>query len=145
FSGGANPLGIALMLAGGILAVACGGLFVVRGEGTPAPFDAPRQFVAAGPYRYVRNPMYIGALLVLFGFGLYRQSVSIVLFSLAWILGAHLFVLFYEEPALRGKFGKSYEDYCRAVPRWIPGVRSRECLPIRVHSRSFAAVFSGCG
>ena len=117
---GAVPAGIGFMLPGGALALACVGLFVVRGRGTPAPFDAPKQFVAAGPYRYMRNPMYIGAWLVLIGFGLYRRSASILLFCLVWILGAHLLVLCYEEPTLRRKFGKSYEDYCRLVPRWIP-------------------------
>src|SRR5260370_30636727 len=58
-SGWARTLGIAAMAAGGTLAFACVATFVTRGEGTPAPFDPPRQFVAVGPYRFVRNPMYI--------------------------------------------------------------------------------------
>jgi protein-S-isoprenylcysteine O-methyltransferase Ste14 len=97
-------LGIALMVAGGILAFACVATFVIRGEGTPAPMDPPRKFVAAGPYQVVRNPMYIGGFIVLFGFGLYEQSPIILLFTLPWLLLAHLFVILYEEPHLRATF-----------------------------------------
>jgi protein-S-isoprenylcysteine O-methyltransferase Ste14 len=114
------PLGIALMTAGGVLAFACVATFVTRGEGTPAPFDPPRKFVAAGPYRFVRNPMYIGGFVVLFGFGLYEQSPIILLFALPWLLSAHLFVIAYEEPHLRSTFGETYGAYCRSVRRWLP-------------------------
>ena len=92
-----RALGIALMAAGGTLAFACVATFVTRGEGTPAPFDPPRKFVAAGPYRFVRNPMYIGGFIVLLGFGLYEQSPAILLFTLPWLLMAHLFVVVYED------------------------------------------------
>ncbi len=113
-------LGIALMAAGGTLAFACVATFVTRGEGTPAPMDPPRKFVAAGPYRFVRNPMYIGGFIVLFGFGLYEQSPAILLFTLPWLLLAHLFVVLYEEPHLRATFGAPYDAYCRSVRRWLP-------------------------
>lgn len=102
------------------LTVACIGSFVVRGSGTPAPFDAPRRVVAAGPYKYVRNPMYLGGLALLVAFGFYLRSPSVLVFSIAWIAVVHLAVVFLEEPDLRRKFGDSYRDYCRAVPRWIP-------------------------
>jgi protein-S-isoprenylcysteine O-methyltransferase Ste14 len=115
-----RALGIALMAAGGTLAFACVTTFVTRGEGTPAPFDPPRKFVAAGPYKFVRNPMYIGGFIVLFGFGLYEQSATIVLFTLPWLLLAHLFVIVYEEPHLRATFGMPYDAYCRSVRRWLP-------------------------
>jgi protein-S-isoprenylcysteine O-methyltransferase Ste14 len=120
FSGWTPALGIALMSVGGTLAVACIATFVTRGEGTPAPMDPPRKFVAAGPYRFVRNPMYIGGFLVLAGFGLYEQSPAILLFALPWLLLAHLFVILYEEPHLRTTFGVPYDDYCRSVRRWLP-------------------------
>jgi protein-S-isoprenylcysteine O-methyltransferase Ste14 len=118
--GWTRPLGTALMAAGGILAFACVATFVTRGEGTPAPFDPPRKFVAAGPYRFVRNPMYIGGFIVLLGFGLNEQSPAILLFTLPWLLLAHLFVILYEEPHLRASFGAPYEAYCRSVRRWLP-------------------------
>jgi protein-S-isoprenylcysteine O-methyltransferase Ste14 len=116
----ARALGIGLMAAGGVLAVACVTTFVTRGEGTPAPFDPPRKFVVTGPYRFVRNPMYIGGFIVLFGFGLYEQSPTILLFTLPWLLLAHLFVILYEEPHLRSTFGVPYDVYCRSVRRWLP-------------------------
>ncbi len=114
--------GIVLAALGAAIALACVGTFVVRGRGTPAPFDAPREFVAAGPYKYVRNPMYIGALAALIGFGLYLHSVWTLLLCLALFLFVHLFVLFYEEPTLREQFGATYQNYCETVRRWIPSV-----------------------
>jgi protein-S-isoprenylcysteine O-methyltransferase Ste14 len=119
-AGWTHALGIGLMTVGGILAFACVATFVTRGQGTPAPFDPPRKFVATGPYRFVRNPMYIGGFVVLFGFGLYEQSPAILLFALPWLLLAHLFVIVYEEPHLRATFGAAYEAYCGSVPRWLP-------------------------
>ena len=113
-------LGIALITAGGIIGLACVATFVIRGQGTPAPFDPPRKFVAAGPYKFVRNPMYIGGFIVLLGFGLFQQSAAILLFTLPWFLFAHLFVIFYEEPHLRATFGDPYSSYCRSVHRWVP-------------------------
>jgi protein-S-isoprenylcysteine O-methyltransferase Ste14 len=113
-------VGILLMVAGGILALSCVATFAVRGKGTPAPFDAPRQFVAVGPYRYIRNPMYVGALFVMLGFGLYSRSFSVLLLGAGFFSAAFLFVLTYEEPHLRKVFGATYEAYCGSVPRWIP-------------------------
>jgi protein-S-isoprenylcysteine O-methyltransferase Ste14 len=113
-------LGTLFMLIGGIFALLCAGTFVLWGRGTPAPFDAPRRFVAVGPYKYVRNPMYIGGWIVLFGFGMYLHSFSILLMSLTALLLAHLFVILYEEPHLRDRFGATYLDYCNSAPRWIP-------------------------
>jgi protein-S-isoprenylcysteine O-methyltransferase Ste14 len=115
--------GVILMFAGGVLAILCIGVFVVYGKGTAAPFDPPREFVAVGPYRYVRNPMYIGGWIVLIGFGLYQHSISILIFSLAWILLAHIFVIFAEERWLEERFGDGYIQYKKSVRRWIPRLR----------------------
>src|SRR5229473_3167506 len=98
-----------LMAMGGAVVIACVGTFIVRGHGTPAPFDPPEAFVAVGPYKYVRNPMYIGAWLALAGAGLYLRSGAMVLFSLAWILAVHLLVVTLEEPGLRRRFGAAYQ------------------------------------
>lgn len=120
FAGWTPALGIAVMAVGGTLALACIATFVTRGEGTPAPMDPPRKFVTVGPYQLVRNPMYIGGFLVLAGFGLYERSPAILFFALPWLLLAHLFVVFYEEPHLRTKFGSAYDVYCHSVHRWLP-------------------------
>ena len=113
-------VGILFLVAGGILGLSCVATFIVRGRGTPAPFDPPKEFVVVGPYRYVRNPMYLGGWLLLFGLSLYQQSVSILVFSILWIAAAHLLLVKLEEPGLRRRFGASFDDYCREVPRWLP-------------------------
>jgi protein-S-isoprenylcysteine O-methyltransferase Ste14 len=113
-------LGFAVMAVGGVLALACGFFFATHGRGTPAPFDPPREFVAVGPYRYVRNPMYIGGLLVLGGFGLIERSPSILLLALGGAVLAHLFVVLLEELGLEWKFGDAYRTYKRSVNRWLP-------------------------
>jgi len=112
--------GAVLLVVGATLVLACAGVFISRGRGTPAIFDAPRAFVAIGPYKYVRNPMYIGGLILLIGFGLFERSISILFLTLPLFLLVHLFVLFYEEPTLTRKFGSSYQEYRKAVRRWIP-------------------------
>ena len=116
----AGTLGVFLVIVGGLIVLSCLSTFVVRGNGTPAPFDPPRTFVAVGPYRYVRNPMYIGAWVALAGYGLYEHSISVLLFSLIWLMLIHLFVLFVEEPGLEKRFGDSYREYKKSVNRWIP-------------------------
>jgi protein-S-isoprenylcysteine O-methyltransferase Ste14 len=113
--------GIAMIVVGGLLALSCVVVFVVQGRGTPAPFDAPRRFVAVGPYRYVRNPMYWGGGSALVGLGLYLHSLPILVMCAGCFVLFHLFVVYFEEPALRQKFGAAYEDYCRVVHRWLPG------------------------
>jgi protein-S-isoprenylcysteine O-methyltransferase Ste14 len=112
--------GALLMGLGGVVVLACVAMFVVQGRGTPAPFDAPRVLVPQGPYRWVRNPMYLGALLVLVGFGLWRGSLAMILLAVPAAVVAHLFVVFYEEPTLTRRFGLQYVAYQALVNRWVP-------------------------
>jgi protein-S-isoprenylcysteine O-methyltransferase Ste14 len=121
--------GLILALPTAALGLFCAGEFIIRGRGTPAPFDAPREFVAAGPYGFVRNPMYVGGLLFLAGLALYWHSISILLMTLFLFAVVHAFVVFYEEPTLRKQFGATYQEYCRNVHRWLP----RRPRPARPH------------
>jgi protein-S-isoprenylcysteine O-methyltransferase Ste14 len=95
------------------------------GHGTPAPVAPPQRLVVVGLYRHVRNPMYLGfaagwiGLWIVFG----HPDLRLIAAVAAVALGIHLFVLFYEEPTLRGKFGADYEAYCRNVRRWWPHIR----------------------
>jgi len=116
--------GLVIFAAGAILALWSVLSFALLGRGTPAPFDPPRRLVMAGPYRWVRNPMYMGAGLVLLGAAMFYQSIGLVLYAVAFWSAAHLFVLFYEEPALRRRFGADYEEYTRSRRRWMPRWRS---------------------
>ncbi len=114
---------VAAMIVGAVgaaLALWCVLTFAVVGKGTPAPFDPPRRLVVRGPYRFVRNPMYIGAGLALAGAALFYQSLAVLGYTALFFVITHLFVLFYEEPTLRRTFGEEYEGYCRRVRRWWP-------------------------
>ncbi len=71
----------------------------------------------------MRNPMIVSELIVLWGVVLYVGSLGVALYALATTLGAHWVVLYSEEPQLRKRFGRSYEDYCENVPRWFPRLR----------------------
>ena len=122
--GTAQLAGLAVLALGGALAVWCVVTFALVGKGTPAPFDPPRRLVVAGPYRWVRNPMYIGASLVLIGTALYYGSIALLGFAAGFLLVVHAFVVFYEEPTLERTFGAPYADYRNAVHRWRPTWRS---------------------
>jgi protein-S-isoprenylcysteine O-methyltransferase Ste14 len=118
-------IGIIVTAAGAALALWCVMAFAFVGKGTPAPFDPPRLLVVRGLYRYVRNPMYIGAGLALAGAALAYQSFALLGFTAAFWLVTHIFVLIYEEPTLRRMFGSEYDDYLARVHRWLPGGRCR--------------------
>jgi protein-S-isoprenylcysteine O-methyltransferase Ste14 len=118
-----NPLhllGILLIAAGAALLIACIWEFARRGRGTLAPVDPPRELVVQGLYRYVRNPMYLSVSTIVLGEVLLTRSRALLLYWVVFFVAANLFVMLYEEPALRARFGASYEHYTRTVGRWVP-------------------------
>ena len=120
----AGPLqfaGAAFAVLGAGLAAWCILTFVSLGRGTPAPFDPPRRLVVRGPYRFLRNPMYLGAGLALAGAAVFVGSLPLLAYALVFVVVSDQFVRRYEEPTLRRNFGAEYEAYCRAVRRWLPG------------------------
>jgi len=119
-----QAVGLVVLSLGGALALSCILTFALVGNGTPAPFDPPRKLVVKGPYRWVRNPMYIGAGFVLLGTALYFHSLALAAFAAAFWTVAHLFVVFYEEIKLERTFGAFYADYRNSVGRWVPKWRS---------------------
>ena len=112
--------GLGLGLIGMVLAVTCIAVFAFVGRGTPAPFDPPRRLVAVGPYRLIRNPMYVGAWLLIVGLALFYRSGGMALYAIVFLAIAHAFVVAYEEPMLRRTFGPQYLDYCQTTGRWWP-------------------------
>jgi protein-S-isoprenylcysteine O-methyltransferase Ste14 len=118
--------GMLVTVLGAALALWCVLAFAFVGKGTPAPFDPPRRLVVRGPYRFVRNPMYIGAAIALAGAALVWRSWALFGYTLVFLAVAHTFVVFYEEPTLRRLFGEAYARYCHDVHRWRPrrGTRS---------------------
>ncbi len=120
---GATPTvwpAVGVIAVGAALYLWCVWLFATVGRGTPGPWDAPRRLVAAGPYRWVRNPIYVAALLVVLGEAGLFLSLSLLVYAGAMGIVCHLFVVGYEERTLRRRFGDTYTEYLRTVPRWIP-------------------------
>ena len=118
--GVAQVVALAVGTAGGAFALWCVFTFAFLGRGTPAPFDPPRRLVVRGPYRYVRNPMYVGAAVALGAAALFYGSLALLAFTAGFLLVTHLFVVVYEEPTLRRTFGPDYDAYCRETRRWWP-------------------------
>lgn len=118
--GALQGLGVGVTAAGALLALWCVLTFALVGKGTPAPFDPPRRLVVRGPYRLLRNPMYLGAGLALGGAALVFESRALAAYAGLFLLLTNLFVRLYEEPTLRRTFGEEYEAYRRQVPRWFP-------------------------
>jgi len=97
--------------------------FLVKGKGTPAPINPPKELVVSGLYKYVRNPMYVGILLVILGHFLWFGFWNLLIYAAVVFAAFSTFVIFYEEPTLKRNFGAAYEDYLKRVPRWIPKFR----------------------
>ena len=128
--GGREPLGspacfvlaLVFFIIGGMIYLWCIWDFAMFGQGTPAPINPPRKLVVRGLYRYIRNPMYVGVLTVILGWAVLFWSVNLVIYALCVGTVFHLFVVLYEEPHLQKTFGKTYEQYCSRVGRWLPKV-----------------------
>jgi protein-S-isoprenylcysteine O-methyltransferase Ste14 len=117
-------LAVPFWAAGAAITLWCAWAFTVRGRGTPSPTDPPKELVVSGLYRTIRNPIYVGVVILLLGYVFWYPTRAILLMPVIVAASSHLFVIFYEEPHLRKTFGAAYERYCRDVPRWLPRLRS---------------------
>jgi protein-S-isoprenylcysteine O-methyltransferase Ste14 len=115
-------LGVLLIAAGVPVLLDSFARFALKGLGTPAPVFPTRHLVVSGLYRYVRNPMYLALAAVILGQGLLFGDVGVLEYGILACLSFHLFVVFYEEPALRRSFGAEYEEFCAQVGCWVPGL-----------------------
>jgi protein-S-isoprenylcysteine O-methyltransferase Ste14 len=121
------PAGWALVLVGALL-IALGlilvawtvGLFATVGGGTLAPWDPTKRLVIRGPYRYVRNPMIDGVLLILLGEAALFGSPVLLIWLAAVLTANVVYIPLVEEPGLRERFGEGYDEYRASVPRWLP-------------------------
>jgi len=120
-------IGVVLLSLGLIYWVWCI-VWFSRAKGTPVPFNPPRELVTAGPYAWSRNPMLTGVFAFLFGIGFSLHSVSMVfVWTPAFIIFNVLELKLVEEPELERRFGKSYIEYKRRVPMFLPkGARRQE-------------------
>ncbi len=111
-------VGLLPLLVGVVLYFWCAGAFTFIGKGTPAPFDASVFLTREGPYQWVRNPMYIAGFLMISGEAILFHSLLLVGYVLLIGVVVHLFVVLYEEPSLRRRFGESYEE--PSLMAWQP-------------------------
>jgi protein-S-isoprenylcysteine O-methyltransferase Ste14 len=119
----AHLLGLVFISLAVTLLAACIWEFARSGRGTLAPVDPPQELVVRGLYRYVRNPMYLSVTTIVLGELLLTRSRALLLYWAIWFVAVNLFVIGYEEPTLRRRFGASYERYPKRVGRWLPRVR----------------------
>lgn len=107
------------------IAVGIGGLlwciadFYIKGKGTLAPWSPPEKLVVNGLYRYSRNPMYISVGLILLGWAISFNAFGLYIYFLLVLTAFHLFIIYYEEPYLKRKYGRKWELYADHVPRWL--------------------------
>ena len=115
--------GVVLIAAGLPILVDAFRRFALEGKGTPAPIAPTEQLVVGGPYRYVRNPMYLAVLAIIVGEAFLFGQPSLLAYAAAMGAAAGAFVRWYEEPTLRRRYGAQYESYQRSVRAWWPRLR----------------------
>ena len=118
-------VGAGLFLTGCTLAIISARLIYASQQWNkqPTPLGVPKGLVLVGPYRYVRNPMFLGMLQIVLGEGLYFQSLAILIYLVTLCFFGHFFIVLGEERRLEGQFGEEYCRYKREVGRWIPSMR----------------------
>ncbi len=117
--------GVPVVLLGVVLLLWCVRDFYVSGKGTLAPWDPPRKIVMVGLYRYIRNPMYAGVLILVLGWGILFQSVALWLYTGILFPAFNISIRLYEEPWLHENFGEEWQSYRSKVPRWLPHLLKR--------------------
>lgn len=109
-----------LFVAGALLLFSGAYYLVLRGEGTPLPFDPTKRLVVAGPYARIQHPMALGLFSMVFAEALWFHSPSLGIYALLLTILVNLYLTYLEEPGLERRFGEDYRTYRAAVPRWLP-------------------------
>jgi protein-S-isoprenylcysteine O-methyltransferase Ste14 len=112
-------VGLSIFSVGLASYVFCSGWLIFFGRGPHIEFDPPKVFVATGPYRWVRNPVVISLLVTWAGQAVYFASIGLAVLVCLLMAFGHYQATRIEEPRLRLRFGQTYEDYCKKVPRWL--------------------------
>lgn len=113
----------AVAIAGGVLVLLDAFVRFARADGTPAPLAPTAHLVVVGPYRYVRNPMYLAVLTIIAGQALLSRSAGALVYGGVVLLAVVLFVRGYEEPTLALEYRAEYREYRRNVRGWLPRLR----------------------
>ena len=118
-----NIIGLLLILVGLSIDIYSIRTFVSAGKGSPFPWKPPKRLVASGPYKYVRNPIYVAYFIIISGLAIFTNIPSIFIIAILFMLGIHIGVVLWEEKRLEKRFGRAYLNYKKEVPRWIPKTR----------------------
>jgi protein-S-isoprenylcysteine O-methyltransferase Ste14 len=113
--------GLIFMGIGAGILISCIYMFARFGKGTLSPFDPARHLVIEGLYRYVRNPMYVGVMIMLLGEAIFFHSWTFLIYAVIVFILFNGFIISYEEPYLKKEFGEQYDRYRKHVRRWLPG------------------------
>ena len=113
-------IGVALVALGVFIFLFNTFAFKRYGSGTPVPIEPPKELVAEGLYKYVRNSMYLGYFGIVFGEFFILGHLTLLFYAMLFVILTHLYVVFNEEPGLKKRFGNNYERYIKSVPRWLP-------------------------
>jgi protein-S-isoprenylcysteine O-methyltransferase Ste14 len=116
-------IGIFLIVLGLGFVVYTNKSFLKTGKGTLAPWDPPKNLLVKGSYRYVRNPMISGILMIVFGEALIFSSIELFILFILFFIVNHIYFVYSEEPGLIKRFGNDYVEYKKNVPRWIPRLK----------------------
>jgi len=93
------------------------------GDRSPHPFNVAPKLVVTGFYSYVRNPMYVGVLLIISGLVIIFLNYLILIYGFILWVFVNTFIIKYEEPKLTEAFGEGFKEYCKNVHRWIPRIK----------------------
>jgi protein-S-isoprenylcysteine O-methyltransferase Ste14 len=113
-----RPVSLVLAVSGGITALWAVLLFQRQGTTTHPNAESTR-LVTSGPYRFTRNPMYLGLLLILIALGLWLQSLTALLLSPLFVVVLNTNHILPEERRLIIRFGQDYETYLARTRRWL--------------------------
>jgi protein-S-isoprenylcysteine O-methyltransferase Ste14 len=122
-------VGAALLAAGLLLLLDNFARFALEGLGTPAPVAPTERLVDSGAYRVVRNPIYLAVVSMILAEALLMASTWLLIYAAIVAVASHLFIVFYEEPRLRRRFGEAYDSYAERTPRWAPRIRAFRAGP----------------
>lgn len=126
---GGSFLGLPVLVVGAFVLLWCMRDFYVSGKGTLVPWSPPKHIVVVGLYRYCRNPMYFGVLILILGWALTLGSPLVGLYGFVLGIAIHARVVFFEEPWLLSQFTEGWGTYRVTVPRWLPRIGKKGIQP----------------
>jgi protein-S-isoprenylcysteine O-methyltransferase Ste14 len=112
-------IGALFFVVGFIIMAICIISFAINGRGTLSPVDPTKHLVVSGLYRFSRNPMYVGVIMILIGEAVFFRSMLLGIYFPTVLIVFNAFILFFEEPRLKKLFGDDYINYCKRVGRWV--------------------------